>query len=364
MVSMEELRGFMRQALSHGDGFDEAVDRCFGGPGPSNATAPQLERFLAAAEQVWAHEAEGFDRAADAVVAGLRDEVLVLARRIADWIRSLDARDVDVSALPAEPMERLGEMSGMLASAIDLMNRNVDDDAGVIERFRGTIGLLEPVIKEAIDAVELVLAGGGAGENESWVGSLPEATLVFVLKITLSGTDPAVWRRLRVPGNLTLGDLHEVIQVIMDWTDGHLHEFALGDRRFTNTMHVDDPEYLDEGEVTLDELGLTSSARLTYTYDFGDDWRHAIRVERVVDAGVFSPDERGTVVCVSGERAAPPEDCGGIFGYRRLIELLARPEESLDANDLEFIELFGDEFDPEEFDIDAVNRVFRGEAER
>ena len=168
---------------------------------------------------------------------------------------------------------------------------------------------------------------------------------------------------MRVPGDFSLGDLHEVIQVVMGWYGDHLHAFAVGERRYADPMDVDDPEYADEETVTLDELGLSTGGRFIYVYDFGDSWKHTIRVSRVSPASAFPAEERGAVVCTAGERAAPPEDCGGAFGYTRMLELLARPREELDANEREFLELFADEFDPDEFDIDAVNRIFRGETE-
>jgi len=363
MVSMEEIRAFMRQALARGERLDDAIDRCFQADGPANSSYSQLRRFLAAAEQMWAREAEAFDPGADETLAPLRDDVLVLVKHIADWIRSLDERDLAPSELPAEPMQRLGEISGMLNGAVELINRGDETSNEEIERLRATLRMLEPIIDQTIGEAEQEISEGPPPEAERWVGKPTEPESIFILRVSLVGITPKVWRQVRIPGNFSLGDLHEVIQILMGWYGDHLHAFAVGDRRYADPMDVDDPEYADEETVTLDELGLSAGSRFIYMYDFGDAWKHAIRVSRVAPASAFPPEERGAVVCTAGERTAPPEDCGGVFGYTRMLELLARPREELDANQREFLDLFADEFDPDEFDIDAVNRALRGETE-
>ena len=147
MVSTDELRAFIRQALSRGKGLDQALERCFEADAPTDSSAEQRERFLAAAEELWTREAGRFDPATDAKLAPLRDDVLALVRRIADWIRSLDERELDPTALPAEPMERLGEMSGMLGGVLEILNREDDSSPEEIENLRDALGKLDPVVK-------------------------------------------------------------------------------------------------------------------------------------------------------------------------------------------------------------------------
>ncbi len=359
MVSTEELRGFIRQALSHGEGFDKAMERCFGGAGPAHASEAEQEDFRAAAEQLWKREAEAFNPDADAAIAPLRDLVLALTMRIADWIRSLDRRGLDPSELPAEPMMRLSEMSGMLTGVIEVLNGTDESDPEEIRRLHETVGRLAPVIDRTIAEAEAGVSGGE--QPQPHITRPPEPESVFVLTVRLKGIKPSIWRRVRVPGSYTLGDLHVVVQTIMDWDGDHLHEFVVNGRRYADPMDMEDPDILDEEEVTLDELGLAASARFEYTYDFGDGWKHEIKVHRVVSAEAFPLNERVAVVCVAGKRAAPPDDCGGVAGYMWLLDLLDRPKESLSEIDLERVEHFGYEFEPEEFDIDRVNAILHGE---
>lgn len=169
------------------------------------------------------------------------------------------------------------------------------------------------------------------------------AASVFQLKVTLLNTKPPIWRRILVDGSITLGDLHEVIQAAFGWWNCHLHEFEIGHSRYG----IPDPDWdfgpatVDERAVRLDAVAAAGGA-FHYTYDFGDDWRHKVNVEKA------GPVEPGTTVpdCIGGRRACPPEDCGGPWGYHDLLESLGgRPGRS-DAR-LDFV---GPGFDPAVFD--------------
>lgn len=106
---------------------------------------------------------------------------------------------------------------------------------------------------------------------------------ILTLKINLVGAKPKIWRRVKVPGVFTLGDLHYVIQIAMGWENYHLHVFRVGDRSFAIPME-EDPDFWDQDadSVTLSDLHLAKEgARFSYEYDFGDGWEHEIIVERV-----------------------------------------------------------------------------------
>ncbi len=131
---------------------------------------------------------------------------------------------------------------------------------------------------------------------------------VFQLMVTLQHRQPTIWRRIHVPADIRLGELHEVLQVVMGWEDAHLHAFRNGgtecgepDPQFPGGMRTE----------RNDPLGQVASVGDTfwYEYDFGDGWLHAIRVEQTLPGDTPHPR------CVGGERAAPPEDCGGPPGY-------------------------------------------------
>ena len=172
----------------------------------------------------------------------------------------------------------------------------------------------------------------------------PATSDVFQLKVTLLDTKPPIWRRVLVDGGSTLDHLHEVIQAAFGWWNDHLHEFEVGRTRYG----VPDPDE-DWGEPPRDErrTRLAAIARegtsFRYTYDFGDGWDHKIVVEKVLPA-----DSTITVpACIDGRRACPPEDCGGTWGYRELLEILANPTHPEHDERREWV---GRPIDPEAFD--------------
>lgn len=176
---------------------------------------------------------------------------------------------------------------------------------------------------------------------------------VYQIKVTLRYTRPPIWRRLLVPASLTLERLHNVLQVAMGWDDSHLHEFHFSPKR----VWQPDPRERSRGlqnrrnesslrlSVVLGRVGATA----LYTYDFGDGWEHTIVVEKILppEPGVLYP------LCVGGKRQGPPEDCGGIPGYYRLLEAIRDPSHQ---DHEEMLEWVGDDFDPEAFSVDTLNR--------
>jgi len=177
---------------------------------------------------------------------------------------------------------------------------------------------------------------------------------VFQLKVTLLDSMPPIWRRLLVPANLTLGQLHDVLQAAMGWQDCHMHEFRAGNRHFGIPNPEDRlmgmPPVENERTVHLPNMLGRVGAKAIYTYDFGDSWEHSIVLEKRLpaDPGTDYP------VCTGGERACPPEDCGGIPGFYNLLDALGDPTH--EQHD-ELQDWIGDNYDPDVFSIDDVNRM-------
>ena len=167
-------------------------------------------------------------------------------------------------------------------------------------------------------------------------------------KITLKGIRPPIWRRFLVPEGLSLSDLHDVIQEVMGWLDGHLHQFCYERKRYG----VPDPDWdldkiLDDGTIAIQNLGLSVKDKILYEYDFGDGWEHELLLEKILPA-----EERGVPVCLKGARSCPPEDCGGPWGYENLLKALKDPE---DEEYVSWKEWLPEDFDPEHFDLEGVN---------
>lgn len=171
------------------------------------------------------------------------------------------------------------------------------------------------------------------------------------LRITLGGIEPPIWRTVIFPPNATLHELHRAIQMLFDWYDYHLYQFEIDGRRFE--APDEEAEGEDSTRTRLSEMIIESGQVLDYLYDFGDGWMHRIEVE---DTDV-SADPGWIPWLLDGARRGPPEDCGGVPGYQRLIKAPNAPPESLDEDDREFVEWAGDDFDPEQFDVSQARHA-------
>jgi len=171
---------------------------------------------------------------------------------------------------------------------------------------------------------------------------------IACLKVTLQQIRPPIWRRLEVPTALSLGAFHSILQVAFGWTDSHLHQFHAGDHRFGMIDDEFEDDIADENTARLDQL-LPVYDRLVYEYDFGDSWMHLISVENMLEREPLVAYPR----CIGGKRAAPPEDCGGPWGYAELLEALRDPNHEEHESMIEWV---GGTFDPDSFDPDEVNR--------
>jgi hypothetical protein len=169
----------------------------------------------------------------------------------------------------------------------------------------------------------------------------------FQIKITLNDIKPPIWRRILVAPEIKLDKLHDVLQIVMGWTNSHLHQFKtpLGD--------IADPAFeLEEAKsskkTTLQSVLPGPNSHIIYEYDFGDSWEHQILLENVVEL-----DDPVLAVCLEGARAYPPEDCGGPWDYANLCTILKNPRHPEYKSMNEWL---GFRFDPEAFDVEAINK--------
>lgn len=171
---------------------------------------------------------------------------------------------------------------------------------------------------------------------------------VLQLRVTLAGVDgPPVWRQMVIPAGYTLDRVHGVIQAAMGWQNSHLHMFRIAGREYGPAYLDDELETLDEKQFRIGDL-VKAGDLAGYEYDFGDGWEHEVAVEAdaAADAATVYP------VCIAGEGACPPEDCGGPGGFAELKELLAGPP-SLERKEMRV--WAGEDYDPAHFDLAAAN---------
>jgi len=175
---------------------------------------------------------------------------------------------------------------------------------------------------------------------------------IYQIQITLKDSNPRIWRRFLTSSDITLNELHKIIQTTMGWANSHLHQFEKGrDCYAPKSFNIEEAK--DSKEVKLDSLLQNEKDKMKYTYDFGDDWELDIILEKILPLNTSNE----IPLCIAGSRACPPDDCGGIAGYEELLEIISNPKHP-DFD--EKIEWLGENFDPEYFDMDEVNSMLKG----
>ena len=183
---------------------------------------------------------------------------------------------------------------------------------------------------------------------------------VYEFKISLVGIRPQIWRAIQIPETYSFWDLHVAIQDAMGWEDEHLHKFEVTEPLAgfkvnigipSHMLGFQDSEYdenlLPEYEEKIADYFSMENRSAVYIYDFGDTWVHKILFRKILQRkeGVEYP------VCVGGRRACPPEDCGGVWGYYEMLEIIKNPG---DERYEEMMKWLGGKFDPEYFNIKEV----------
>jgi hypothetical protein len=171
----------------------------------------------------------------------------------------------------------------------------------------------------------------------------------YVLRVNIADSNPKIWRKLRVPENYTLGDLHCVLQIAFGWDNDHMHSFTVNSTEYGAIDFDGEVWAIDEETVCLGQLNLRQKQKFRYLYDFGDSWLHEITVSKIIP---IDPEYEGLMLpfCLDGERAGPLEDCGGIWGYERLLEIIKDPNHE-EYEDYEW----ASDLDPEYISMDEIN---------
>lgn len=182
--------------------------------------------------------------------------------------------------------------------------------------------------------------------------------VTYQLRIALKDTKPPIWRRVLVPPSLPLDRLHEVVQVAMGWIDVHLHMFVKGRQTYAVPNPWGDdwtlpgmPKTLDERKFRVDQVLKREKDWIGYQYDFGDHWEHRITLQKILpyDPAVRLP------ACTAGRKRCPPEDCGGVWGYYENLKVMQDPDHPEYEETREWM---GEDFDPDELDLDEINACF------
>jgi len=260
---------------------------------------------------------------------------------------------LEYAELPAHLSERLAG-KGTVANGTQFTLDELDELLDLVEEsvYRAKGNEKQKVLRIVAKVANLL--GSTIDPDEMPKRRLPKKTdTVFQIKMTLRGIDPPIWRRIQTK-DCTLEELHALIQVTMGWECEHLYRFDIGGVEYMDLGMGGDEDVKDACETKLSDVlpPWNHRPRFYYEYDFGDNWLHQLIVEERFppEGGVEYP------VCVAGQRACPPEDSGGPWGYSDFVETITNPDHQRHEETLEWV---GGEFDPERFDLEAVNNELR-----
>jgi len=170
--------------------------------------------------------------------------------------------------------------------------------------------------------------------------------MIYQLKIELQDTMPNIWRRIQLNSDISLNELHHIIQISMGCTNSHLYSFIIDSVEFTVKEYDDDDvKYADARKYNLEMLKIDGP--FEYLYDFGDYWEHEISIEKKIEGKtLLNP------ICIEGEGRCPPEDVGGIPGFEQFLEIM---QDKSDPERASYIEWYGSVFDPYMVDFKEIN---------
>ena len=282
------------------------------------------------------------------------------ARKAVERVIAIDPEDTEARLLLSAIAMQLGDMETMTREIAYVQ----EHDPELLDEMAADAGLpplgeMDEFEDEYEDEDEDYAAdidyGGVVGlfsrrrpvEPKLTVGNKGKPGTMYQLKISLLGFEPTIWRQVLVPSDFTLAKLHRVIQAVMGWEDSHLHDFTIGTESYTDTRARLEGRK-NEAKVPLHQVA-GSRGKFTYTYDFGDNWEVEVKVEKVLPP----EKDRKYPVCLAGEMAGPPEDTGGVWGYADMLDVLDDPDH---PEHEEYTEWLGEDYDPEEFDLEEINK--------
>lgn len=142
----------------------------------------------------------------------------------------------------------------------------------------------------------------------------------------------------------------------MGWTNSHLHQFIKGKTFYTPSMadedFWDESDDVDYSSILVSDLLKNEKDKIIYEYDFGDGWEHDIILEKIEKNEL----DKNVPICLAGKNNCPPEDCGGVWGYANMLEVLKNPDHEEYE---EYFDWLGVDFDPKYFDKNEINEMLK-----
>lgn len=298
------------------------------------------------------------------------------ARRIIDGVtpeelEAMDAFEKEFDRMPEEMQDAMFEFVQQLKKMPEKKRTELFDALDKLSALMGKAGD-EPIESWLDDGAEDDYdEDEDYGDVSNYPHFLPSDEVhKYTLRVTLKGLQPAIYRKFNVPSNISLRLLSELIIDLMGWEGSHLNQFRKGDDYYAPAYQRDNemPVFFgparnhNQEDFALSNILCEKGKTLEWEYDFGDSWRHEVRLSSI---GEYAEGE-APISFVKGERACPPEDCGGIWGYEDLLEIrerwlkyTAHAGKRPSRDDLDRLEWYdmNRDFDPAEFDSGYAREI-------
>ncbi|MFI3289775.1 MAG: plasmid pRiA4b ORF-3 family protein [Rikenellaceae bacterium] len=233
-------------------------------------------------------------------------------------------------------------------------------DLATLEKLMGEMINL---YNDSIDAKGIAKRSAPKAKKRTTRKGRPKHNGYLQLKISLNGIKPLIWRRVVVDPTLSLEDMNEVIWGVMPWDGSHMHSFS--NKTISVTVPYEEDPFNDDTDdyesLVIGDFFTEVGDKSQYEYDFGDSWEHTILLEKIVE-----PLEKRRAKFITGKCMAPPEDCGGVWGYENLKEVMQDPTDPEYQEMRDWMGMDDDEvFDPKDLgftaeDIAELNEEFEG----
>ncbi|BBM82661.1 plasmid pRiA4b ORF-3 family protein [Candidatus Uabimicrobium amorphum] len=349
-LNEQVVEAFMRDEFyTKRNSLTNALERCLPMQIIEFYDEDQEKSFHKLIKKLWNKTQKSYNVFCDKYAGKYRNKALATLEEYYTWLYSLEKKGIEEKNCPKRETLALGEMQVMLMHLVAGFNSGDSEDLAkqkdmmlALEDIeQSSKAFMEVIEREAKVAMRPILK-----IVNNHITSLEQDSTVYYLKISLKKSKPLIWRRICVPGNVSLAALHNIIQIVMGWENNHEHCFTI-DEVVYGDMNSD-YHMKDEHQHTLNQLIQENKKSFFYEYDFQDSWEHKIVVEKIVT----HKDKEVKIKCLAGKNACPPENCGGIYGYEEMLQILK------DSSDPEYLDLqdWLEGFDPKFFSVKEVNK--------
>lgn len=355
-IPLTYIEACVREHIDRQSSYRVLINAIFTGNEQPDLNDAEWEEFLDALNIFIKEVAGRYNPSAESrEVRHLHREALRIFQHIIEWLAETESYYGGLDSSDTEELDMLSDYAAQLIQILNVFHHQSGETpeeellAAIEQNMYEMEQNCEQLMSEITEHHESHVV---KWRREERLNRDP-ADMYLLLEVDIPDLDPPAVRLLRVPGSMSLKDLHHILQLSFGWSGLHTHSFFINGEEYSDPEELMDNTVGDEDGIFLLELpGLCKN--FEYLYDFGDNWQHQIRIKKIIQKSDVPEEERELVLCLEGRGAAPPEDCGGIPGYMELVEAIYTPESGRTGHQQELV-LWARGWHPGDFSIEGLN---------